>query len=232
MGLPIDDLVVADGNREAFEAVMGITQREDMPVNIYLCGPSGSGKSKILQIRAEQRDLLSKCSALFTHAAELVSMVQLGSDDRFLESVGSVDILMIDSLDDFFKYGDFAVELLKLLLTERARQSLSTVLAGRYPIDSYKFDLPSGALSSFEAYTVAPLLGNDLIRFGEKMQDRYRNDARNAPTLNAEALSFIAFDFAKSLTDIDNAIHYLICAAGLGKGSVVDRETARKLLAM
>lgn len=230
MRLPIDNLVLTSGNREAFEAVIGVTQRQDVPVDIYLRGPDGSGKSAVLRARAEQRDLLSKRKVMLTHAAELASAVELGSDDRFLEDVGSVDVLLIDSLDDFFECGDSAIEICGLLLKERASRSLSTAIAGRRPLEDYESALPGDELRAFEEFSVAPLLGNDLIVFAENVQDKYRDGVSHAPVLSDEALSFVALDFAESLSDIDNAIHYLTRAAGLEKDSVVDKEIACRLL--
>ena len=48
---PVDALQVFDGNREAFERVISITQAEDEgPIQVFISGPSGSGKTALLSI--------------------------------------------------------------------------------------------------------------------------------------------------------------------------------------
>lgn len=229
---PLDDIVLTPGNREAFELVIGITQCEETPINMYMHGPAGSGKTTVLRARGRERDLLSKRRVMFTHAAELISAVTFGANDKVLEDAGSVDILLVDSLDDFFKDDEVGSELLSLLLKERKRLGLSTIIAGRYPLEKYDLSKFDGVFNDYKVFSVEILDKDGLVSFAKKTQDKCRDDKDNAPFLTDDALSYIALTFSSSLRDIENAVRYLITAADLRAGISIDASEACRLLAL
>ena len=47
MATPLDTIVVTDGNREAFERVIGVTQEHGAPERLFVVGPRGTGISQI-----------------------------------------------------------------------------------------------------------------------------------------------------------------------------------------
>ena len=232
MNPTLDELVVTDANRCAFERVINITQANDAPVMIYIYGPKGSGKTFALQARFFDRDLLSKRKVVFTHSVELITAFQLDLGDELLSEVGDADILLLDAFDLFFESGDIGPLLCKLLLQERGKRGLSTVITGRKPLSSYDLSSFEGALDSFEEVGVAPLGREDFEQLALKVQSACRKGKSEAPELSDGAIAFIASEYAQSLRDVRNAVCYLLTAAGFEGGRVVDEFEARSALAI
>ena len=49
MATPLDTIVVTDGNREAFERVIGVTREHGAPERLFVVGPRGTGKTSLLR---------------------------------------------------------------------------------------------------------------------------------------------------------------------------------------
>ncbi len=229
MNPTLDELVVTDANRCAFERVINITQVNDTPVMLYIYGPKGSGKTFALQARFFDKDFLSKRKVVFTHSVELITAFQLDLGDELLNDAGAADVLLLDAFDLFFESGDIGPLLCKLLLQEREKHDLSTVITGRRPLSSYDLSSFEGALDSFEEVGIAPLNREDFEQLALKVQSTCRK-GREVPRLSDAAIAFIANEHAQSLCDVRNSVWYLLTAAGFKGGHVIDEFEVRAAL--
>ena len=230
MNPTLDELVVTDANRCAFEQVINITQANDAPAMLYIYGPEGSGKTFALQARFFDRDLLSKRKVVFTHSVELITAFQLDLGDELLSDAGAADILLLDAFDLFFESGDIGPLLCKLLLQERGKHGLSTVITGRRPLSSYDLSSFEGALDAFEEVGVAPLGRENFEQLALKVQSTCRKRQGEVPRLSDAAIAFIANEHAQSLCDVRDAVRYLLTAAGFKGGHVISEFEARSAL--
>ena len=226
----VDEIVLTDANREAFELVIDIAQQQDGPVNAYIYGESGSGKTFALQTRALEKDLLSTKTILFSHAAELMTAVQFEAGDRILEKVGSADVLLLDSFDVFFNEIPSGPLLCKLLLIERQSHGLSTVIAGKKPLAEYDLTLLGGVMDVFEEYQVAPLQKSDYLELAKKIQAGCTYGKEDAVVLSDDALEYVAYEFAKQPKDIKSALLFLLTVADYPSGTVIDTDELRNAL--
>lgn len=232
MRTPIDDVVVFDGNRKAFETVLNITKDHDKPVRMFMYGPKGSGKSTLLFARATDRDLLSLKKVGHCHASQLVMMVSSDApNEEYLFRVGSVDVLLIDGFDDFNDEDGAGMELCKLLVRERDRQGLETVIASDAPLDSFDTTELEGALDTFDFVEVAPLDDAGRIEFARRIEADVRDERNDAPQLTEDCLNYVANDFPSNIQEVRYAVRYLLTGADLGADDVVDAAKAAALLA-
>lgn len=152
-----DELVITDDNREAFDAVLNITQTSDEPTRLFIYGPAGSGKSSLLRARAHERDLLSTKRVMSTHVGEILAILDSGVDDGFLDRVGSVDVLLVDGLEALASGDERATQMMRLLLTARKRAGLDTVLASDVPPEALGALTDDAAFEGFSCLEVHPL---------------------------------------------------------------------------
>ena len=218
----VDEIVLTDSNRDAFELVINITRNEVNSVNAYMFGETGSGKTFALQTRALDKDLLSTKSVAFSHAAELMTAIQLESGDRILEKVGSVDVLLLDTFDVFFRDMTIGPLLCKLLLTERISHGLSTIIAGKKALANYDLTLFGGVMDSFKEYQVKPLQKKDYLELAKKIQANCIYGKENPTILSADALNYLSQTYAKTPKDVRNVLEFLLTVADYPAGTVID----------
>lgn len=228
MRLRIEDIVLFEGNEEAFDRILAITSNVERTM-LFVHGPAGSGKSAVMRARAFERDLLSKRKVLFTHAAEIITAIHLNENEHLLERVGSEDILLIDSLDDFIAK-DTGAQILQLLVNERNAQGLSTVIAARSSLSSYDSNVIGATFQQFDEVQVNPLDASGRISYARNLQRRIAWDAKCAPRLTDEALGYVANDFSKDISDIEFVMTYLLTDAGFEPDAEVDLAMARAAL--
>lgn len=223
-----DDIVITEGNA-AFQAVMDALNAE-APVRLVVCGPAGSGKTTVLQARGRERDLLAERKALYAHAQEILAAIDLEINESLLESVAEVDLLCLDGLDTLVAEGPRGCQTAQLLVDERNRRGLSTVIA----FDGAPADLDraafGAALDDFEVAEVLPLDAAGLAEFGRRMAERFGAE-EGAAVLSDEALAYLAADFAGSADEMRNAVRFLLTARGFEAGHVVTAADAREALA-
>ena len=150
------EFIVTDENRELYDRVIKVTQAES-PVRLFIYGPASSGKTSLVHERGRERDLLSDKTVAFCHALELVSMFNLGEvGEAFLERAGSADVLLLDGFEAFADGDAVTRELGALLLAERNRKQLSTLVFSRRPLDEFSSDAVGAQLEGYEACEIAP----------------------------------------------------------------------------
>lgn len=228
----IDEIVITDGNREAFETVLGITGEHDEPVRMFIYGPLGTGKSTVLQARGREKDLLSKKSTLFCNAAELMLAVTLEDfSEDYLKKAGTVDVLLVDGFEDFFteKAGDMGPELCRLLLQERNKLGLETVLFSNVALEEVDAGKLGTTLDGYRIVPVEPLDAEGRVEFARKLMASFRTDD-SKPIVADDALEYIATSFAQEPGDIRNALRYLIAVAPFEAGTTITLELAKEAL--
>ena len=228
----IDEIVITDGNREAFETVLEITADHDEPVRMFVWGPVGSGKSTVLQARGREKDLLSKKGVMFCNAAELMLAVTLEDvSEDYLNKAGSIEVLLIDGFEDFFSKngGEFGPELCRLLLGERNRLGLETVLFSNVALDEVDVSKLGDALDGYRIVAVELLDEAGRLEFAHKVMDSLRTDEAK-PIVTDEGLEYIAGPFAQEVGDIRNALRYLIAVAGFEDGATITLDQVKEAL--
>ena len=229
MATPLDTIVVTDGNREAFERVIGVTQEHGAPERPFVVGPRGTGKTSLLRARAAERDLLSGKKAIVHAAAEMVNAIRMDAPDKFFEEIGSVPVLLVDDFQDFFADEEAGPLLCKLMVTERDRLGLDTVFASDAPLSSFDLAVFEGALGGVEELAAEPLDEAGRRAFVLAMRDTFAEEGK-APALADDAVAYLA-TFSDDLTDVRHAVQYLVTAAGFPSDATLDVETVKRALA-
>lgn len=231
MGTLLDDIIIADENREAFERIIGITQKVgDAQILLFMFGPQGSGKTAVLRARGVTRDLLSTRSVVVTHASELVSAIKFGTSEKLLDSAGSADVLLLDDFDAFLEGEEIGLDVCRLLLSERDEKGLDTIIAARKPREEYDLGQLSDALLAYEEIGVAPLGKQGRIAYARRMEEAVREQGGSTNTLCSEAIDFVSSEFANGVNEIRLAVCFLLMEAGFEEGSEITLEQARTAL--
>lgn len=229
----IDEFVVADENRELFERVMKVTQATE-PVRMMVYGPAGSGKTSLVQARGRERDLLSDKEVMFCHGEELVSFFNIGEvGEQFLMRAGSADVLLIDGFETFFGGEEVASQLCKLLVKERNRLHLSTLVFSGVPFDELDLSVMEGAFDGYDRWEMVPLDDEGRVKCAHAAYEAARRGARNgqvAAHLTDETLEYLAKERGGDLGEMKMAIKFLTTAAGFEEDQEVTPELAHEAL--
>ena len=165
MEILLDKIVVEEGNETAFKKVVQSSSLEVPPFNMVMYGPVGSGKSTAMAARASNRDLLSTKQVDYYHTEEVLLALNHVFPEEFFERMGSVDVLLLDELSRFVRdasagedgeIGGLAL-CLKLLVNERKRLNLTTIIASDVDPSLMDLSFMEGALDDFEFVEVNPL---------------------------------------------------------------------------
>lgn len=223
----VDEFVATEENSELFERVMHVTRAEE-PVRMFVYGPSGSGKSTLAQTRGRERDLLSDKDVMFCHAEELVSFFNLGNvGERFLERAGTADVLLLDGFDRFLDGDAVRAELATLLLRERNRQDLSTIVFSALSLADIPFSSVADELSQFERWRLAPLDEGGRMQLAHAVHDALHATARGsqrANRLSEEALEYVATTREGNLPEMKSVLRFLVTEAPFKEGEVVGAD--------
>ncbi len=227
-------IIEDDGNRDAVARIAALSSASADPVRLVVSGPAGAGKTTLFQAAAREMGRLSESSgtrrtALFTHAAELTTAIMIGENEKLLERAGSDDVLFIDAIDDFFGHVEIGPQTFRLLVAERTRVGLDTVVGARLPLGSYDRDAIDDVLKGFDEVAIRPLGGVGRVAFAKRVLDGCGAPGER-PELSDGALSFIANDFADGLDDVRNAVRFFATAAGFSPGEEIDVSKARAAL--
>ena len=234
MKFPVSELVITSDNEETAKRLINVTQVHDCPELLYLSGPASSGKSTFMEARGTDKDLLSTKRALYCHAAEIMAMLSIDNEnaDNFLNRVGEVEVLLIDDVEDFLK-NDVGAQACKLLIDNRTKQGLDTVVASRISLSELDGRLQS-ILSGFEEISLAPLDEKGAAVLAKTYADHFTR-AKGEENVNAmadETFSYLGKRFCDSLKDMASAVEYLVVVAELPKGELVFPEKARSCLTL
>lgn len=232
MRMPLDEFIVTDANREAFERVKGSTQKHDEPERLFIVGPEDSGKTLLMRARAMEKDLLSTKSVIYVSAKELLDALNSPNPEAVLDQVGECDVLLIDDFPDLFSDPNVGPTLCKLLMVERAKHQGDTVFTSRFPLS--KFDLKdfAGVMDVFEEIEIGALDEAGRRAFAESLRSADRpEDAPEPPAIGDDALDYIAGEYASKASEVRAAMMHLMGDAGFEPGAAVDAAAAKEALA-
>lgn len=229
MMMPLDTLVIAEGNERAVRFVTDVTQEHEHPVKVFLVGPAESGKTMLLRARQLDRDLLSTKTVLYRPCRELPEALRADVYDGYLEELGETDVLLLDDFDGFFEDKEIGPVMCKLLLQERARKGNDTIVSARKSLDEYDLSAFGGVFDDFVEVEMVPLAGDLLVAYAKKVYEQYRDEAKS-PVLSEEALLYVANEFDASLEMKRRGIYYLMNGYAGEPGAELSKEFVRDAL--
>ncbi|MEA5019145.1 MAG: hypothetical protein VB027_02130 [Gordonibacter sp.] len=209
MNTPLDAFVKTDGNREAFYRIVSLTQPHDKPERLFLVGPEQSGKTTLVRARQLDKDLLSTKRVLYRPCAELPKAMRANVYDGFFEDLGTHEVLLLDDFDGFFEDEEIGPKLCQLLLAERERHGLDTVITSRKPLAAYDLSLFGGVLDKFEEITMDELDADGLEIYVTELVGAYTEEG-SSPVLSSEAISYIARDLGEKPDMMRKAVSFLM----------------------
>ncbi len=230
MNTPLDTLVKTEGNREAFDKVIAITQVHEKPEKLFLVGPEQSGKTALLRARQLDKDLLSTKRVLYRPCAELAEAMRANVYDGFFEELGTHEVLFLDDFDGFFEDLELGPRICQLLMRERDRLKLDTVISARKPLAEYDLSAFEGALDGFEEVTVEALEGEALVEYVSVLQEEFSEEGKS-PVLAEEAIAYIAHDLDANPEMMKKAVHFLMTQYEGEPGEVLSRDFVVQALA-
>lgn len=205
---PLDVLVETEGNKDAIACIKGITQAES-PQRIFLVGPAGSGKTILLRARAAVPDLLSTKKMLYRLCAEPARAIRAGVADKFFDQLGSVKVLFLDDFDGFYEDIEASGMLMPLLMEERNREGLDTVISARKPLSEYDISAFGNAFDGFEEIRIEPLGADAMPAYIASLVESYSDPDKDIK-LTDEATEHLAGDTGATLNQIRMAVRALL----------------------
>lgn len=230
MASMLDEIVVTDGNRQAFETILSIGKEHEGVIELFVWGPSGTGKSTVLNARGRQRDLLSSRRIVSCHAGEVVAVLQSGVNDDFLNRIGEADALLLDGVDRFADEGELGPEACRLLLDQRRRAGLDTIVTSDVPLEDIASEKIREALADYPVVEVEPLDAQGLRQLAGRIQDSLAGKSEGAVHLDDDVFDFIALDFAQNAADVRNALRFLLTEVPEEERGSITRDKAAELL--
>ena len=192
------------------------------PRTVVIVGPSGSGKTHLLhagKARAGSDGML--CSV-----PDMAVRLTLDLDESFFEKLCTAPALFVDGLEG--AADDEAVaKLIELMVAERARLGLSTVFASRVCPKEIGAPNVTAALEGYRVVGIAPLDEAGRRTFAARAQERWHGE--NSPSLGDDAISYLTAQEGK-LTDLDNAVHFLMQAPEGAAGRTLSADDVRAML--
>lgn len=153
-----DKFVVTSENEDVYRLVMDVTKNHDEAQKIFVVGPKESGKSLLLRGRWEEKDLLSTKTTMYQSCEVLPAAIRGGFPDSFFEALGDTPVLLLDDFEGLFKDDEIGPKMFELLMRERDRQGLDTVVTSTSPLASYEDPRVKPALAGFSEHLLAPAL--------------------------------------------------------------------------
>lgn len=215
------------GNASAVQALESLNGLRPIPLKLFIEGPHHSGKSTLVRGFAEDALLSGAGETVFAcSGADIAMALQFEADDSFFDKLGAVPVLLVDDLDPLLRT-DKGDQLLSLMLAERERLGLHTILTSCKPFDECGFEDSLKALESFEVASISPLDQEGKRAFVRMVATEYGTDA--SPEFNDEVVNSIIEATGGKFDDMENATRYLVtdedCAA-----MTLDSATVKQLL--
>lgn len=218
-----DSFIVSEENREGFDAIAALIDgrtRQD----VFLYGVPKSGKTHLLHAAQEK----TGNAGMYCATTDFMLRLDLGADDAFFDRIGAVPVLFVDAFERLFEH-DAAPELMRLLLAERDRLGLSTVIASRLPLSGFDLGELAEPLSGFAESELAPLGIDGMSDAVRVYESRYRTD--ESPSLSEDAVRAIAGG-SKRVADVENAVQYLMVGTGRSGSDTLGGDDVRLLLSL
>lgn len=225
----INELIVTDGNKHAFDKVLHITEDHDAPARLFLYGAHGSGKTALVQARLRDRDLLSTKELRYCHVGELVSFFNLEeAGEQILEKIGSSDVLFLDGLELIFSDDPVASKLCSLLLEARNNAGNETVVLSSEPFSEYANSEVYAALNGYELLQLEPLGAAERVLLVKKTMTSLKR-GEHSPSLTDSAAEYLANTISEC-NNLKRAVEYLMTSAGFAEGHQISVEEVHDLI--
>ena len=225
----INELIVTDSNKYAFEKVLHITEDHDAPARLFLYGARGSGKTTLVQARLRDRDLLSRKELRYCHVGELVSFFNLEeAGEQILEKIGSADVLFLDGLELILSDDSLAGKLCSLLLEARNNAGSETVVISSEPFSEYANTEVHAALDGYEHLHIEPLGATERVLLAKKTMMALKR-GQDGPSLTDGAAEYLASTISEC-DRLKKAVEYLMTSAGFTEGYQISAEEAHNLI--
>lgn len=230
MKLPLDELVRTDGNRAAIERITNITQEHETPERLFLVGPESSGKTELLRARQLDQDLLSPKRVLYRPCKELPEALRANVYEGYLEDLAEHEVLFLDDFEGFWEDEELGPEMCKLLLIERNRRGLDTVISSRKPLAAYDLTVFGKLMDDFEEIHIERLNHDEMVDYVNMLVELYTVEGQS-PVLAPEAIDYIAHDLDVSMEMMRKAMHFLLTKYQGTPGEVLSRHFVEEALA-
>lgn len=208
IALPMDRVVLTEGNSAAVSRVRRITGASGAPQQVFLHGEPESGKTMLLVARTNERDMLSDKVVLYRKCGDLVGAFEGEIRDDNFDVLDRVDVLLLDDFSETLG-SDTGRKLLGLLLNERIRNGTDTVVASRLPADQCDCPEFHGMLTRFEEIEMRKLPDEKRSDYVWTLIREYAPPAVNL-AVSGEAVSFLASAERCSLGELRSIVRRMM----------------------
>lgn len=227
----LQNLIVTDENRYAFERICDVAESRE-PTMLYICAPTNSGKTILLQSRMMDLNLLASANIHYSLASDILLDLSIDYDlaNQRLAAVGTCETLFLDNLDDFFANQEFGTEAARLLIEARNAQGLNTVIASRTPLWAIEDEGLRNALAGFEEIILPESSRTTRTKLARAYAEQYLAENNHDVTFSDDALDYIANDFAKDMRGISTAMMFLSLKQDFPEGHEISLGDAKAAL--
>ena len=166
-------------------------------------------KRQLVRGRQLDKDLLSTKKVLYRPCSELPEAMRAEVYDGYFEDLGTYEVLFLDDFEGFFDDPEMGPMMCKLLLGERLKRRLDTVITSTKPLSEYDLSDFGGMLGDFEEVTMEVLDDAGLEEYVRGLVEDYTEEGKS-PVLAPEAIAYIAHDLGQTPTMIRKATHFLM----------------------
>lgn len=159
--------------------------------------------------------------------ADIAMALQFEADGTFFEKLGATPILLVDDIGLLLQ-AERGDQLLALMLAERDRLGLSTVVTSRQPASACEANEAREALASFENVHMEPLDDAGKREFVRRVAAEYGTDA--SPLLEEAAVACIVEMMGTRFEDLENATRYLVTDDDCAAHETLDAAAVQGLL--
>ncbi len=209
--LSFNNFVVGKSNRFAFQMALKVADQPGVVANpFYIFGDVGLGKTHLMQAignyildnNIESRVLYEKASDFLEN---YVTMVNSNKMDEFNEAYRSVDVLLIDDIQQLSDKKNTQMEFFKLFdyLTSQNKQ---IVITSDKPANELR-NMMSRLTSRFQQGLVVDIAVPDLEHRVEILRKKHALEAPDSMgEISVEVLEFIASYFTTNIRELEGAL--------------------------
>ena len=193
---------------------------------VVLSGSAGSGKTtymrKMTPMRQQHSEIDLFCSSVEIHAALFIR-----ENEEFLERLATTEVVFIDDIEQLIKF-EHGKDILTLLLAERAKRHMATVISTSAPVSDLASLFPGIDLDNAVIFRMVPVASKaDCIELLRSLVGYY--SVPSSPKIHEETLDFVVENFEK-LEEQELFIRFLVTSAGYTSEDTVTVQMARAML--
>ena len=222
----ISTFIETSQNELAVAAMKQLCTKRSEPMEVILVGPKLSGKTTLLRGTQGDLFLIDKEIVCYATGADIKMNLEIESDDSFFEKIGKVPILLLDNAE-LANHSEMGDKLIALLIQERRRQKLDTIITLETPLSEAGFDEAASFLESFDVIPIAPLDLLGQVEYAKLIEKQYCKD--KSPKLDDSAYEYIVESANGSYYEIENRIHYLMVGTDYSNDDVLSALQVKQL---